>query len=244
MVELSAVEIVKRLDGGITRPFLCGCDDGKKYVVKGLPHLPRKELIAEWVCAHLTHALQLPFPSFAKIWVDDGLVKYRTDWNADLKEGWAFGCEFIEHAMPITFTQAHTKIDEINQKLIYLFDIWTKNSDRTLSPKGEGNVNIIYDVGNSRFFLIDHNQSFAHDCAIMEFRTHVFSSDYRKWIHDLADRQHNEDLLSSTLIAFDNACDAIPDEWRLDGDEHQQHIEFMKQTLLRVNDDLFWRDVV
>ncbi|MDH8431332.1 hypothetical protein QIG28_27360, partial [Klebsiella pneumoniae] len=59
------------------------------------------------------------------------------------------------------------------QKLIYVFDKWVLNADRTLTDKG-GNVNIIYDVGNDKYYLIDHNLSFDQNAEPDDFLVHVY----------------------------------------------------------------------
>ncbi|EOC0028930.1 HipA family kinase, partial [Cronobacter sakazakii] len=46
---LHVIEIIRRIPDCSTEPFLCRCDDGELYVVKGMPSVPRVQLIAEWI---------------------------------------------------------------------------------------------------------------------------------------------------------------------------------------------------
>ncbi|MGA0506626.1 HipA family kinase, partial [Escherichia coli] len=75
--------------------------------------------------------------------------------------GCVFVSLFIDGAIVLTFTQSRkeTIIPVQQQKLIYVFDKWILNAERTLTDKG-GNVNILYDMSNDNYYLIDHNLSF------------------------------------------------------------------------------------
>ncbi|EOV9569477.1 HipA family kinase [Cronobacter turicensis] len=57
---LHVIEIIRRIPDCSTEPFLCRCDDGELYVVKGMPSVPRVQLIAEWISAHIAKSLGLP----------------------------------------------------------------------------------------------------------------------------------------------------------------------------------------
>lgn len=61
---LHVTEIVRRLDQGMTRPFLVRAEDDVLYVAKGR-ETTQRGLIAEWLCAHLARSLGLTIPDFA-----------------------------------------------------------------------------------------------------------------------------------------------------------------------------------
>jgi len=63
-VTVTIVEIVRRSDQGITRPFLCVGSDGRRYYVKG-HGAGRRSLIAEWLAGRAGKLLDLPIPDFA-----------------------------------------------------------------------------------------------------------------------------------------------------------------------------------
>ena len=71
---IEAVEIIRRLEGGITRPFLCRANNDRHYVVKGL-ELPPTERIAELLCARLAAQFGLPIPEHGCIYVDPALLR-------------------------------------------------------------------------------------------------------------------------------------------------------------------------
>ena len=60
---IQIVEILKRSEQGMTRPFICRCEDDRLYYVKGRGAGPRS-LLCEWLAGHLANALDLPVPEF------------------------------------------------------------------------------------------------------------------------------------------------------------------------------------
>lgn len=240
---LQVLEIIKRIPDCATEPFLCRCDDGELYVVKGMPCVPKKQLIAEWVSASLAREMDLSLPDFRIVYVDKSLTEYVPEWKNELREGYAFATKFIAGVSPITFTQAHKSVDEKQQKRIYLFDKWINNSDRTLSQQG-GNVNIIFDYRNNRHYLIDHNLAFDHDVTASEFDYHVYSSRHRSWIFDFVDRMEGEDDTKRAKEILTAVFDSIPDEWELDDtSENEEFLDFVGATLDRINTDDFWSNI-
>ncbi|AWC76421.1 hypothetical protein CLM65_14175 [Serratia marcescens] len=240
---LRVQEIIKRIPDCATEPFLCRCDDGELYVVKGMPCVTKKQLIAEWVSACLASELKLSLPDFRIVYVDQSLTEYVPAWKNELSEGYAFATRFIAGVSPITFTQAHKNVDEKSQKQIYLFDKWINNSDRTLSPQG-GNVNIIFDYLNNRYYLIDHNLAFDHDEDADEFEYHVYSERHRQWLFDFVDKMEGEDEARKAKECLARVFESIPQEWMLeDVVENKKFLDFVESTLDRINDEVFWSNI-
>jgi len=240
---LRVTEIIRRIPDCATEPFLCKCDDGELYVVKGMPSVPRVQLIAEWVSAHIGLELGLSLPDFGMAYVDRALTQYVPQWRNALNEGYAFATKFIPGVAPITFTQAHTNVAEQEQKKIYLFDRWINNSDRTLSPQG-GNVNIIFDYRNNRFYLIDHNLAFDQNDTDDAFDYHVYAPRHRKWLFDIVDRPQSEDELTRTKGILPLCVECIPDEWLPETQDEREECFGRIEKLLNRNDtDLFWSKI-
>ena len=63
MTVLQVTEIVRRLDQGMTRPFIVRAEDDELYVAKGR-ETTQRGLMAEWICAHLATKIGLPIRSF------------------------------------------------------------------------------------------------------------------------------------------------------------------------------------
>ncbi|MBH0124911.1 HipA family kinase [Enterobacter sp. ESY66] len=240
---LRVTEIVRRITDCATEPFLCKCDDGELYVVKGMPSVPRVQLIAEWVSAHIGSELGLSLPDFGMAYVDKALTQYVPEWRNALNEGFAFATKFIPGVAPITFTQAHTSINEQEQKKIYLFDRWINNSDRTLSPQG-GNVNIIFDYRNDSYYLIDHNLAFDQNDDDTSFDYHVYAPRHRKWWFDIVDRPQSEDELTRTKAVYPLCIGHIPDEWLPETEqEREQCFTRIEELLNRNETEEFWSTI-
>ncbi|MEC5321489.1 HipA family kinase [Brenneria populi subsp. brevivirga] len=242
---LSINQIIRRLTEGTTEPFLCECDDGHKYVVKGQPRMTRKELMAEWISAGLAESLGLSIPGFGLVYIQPELIAYaKSEWRDDLREGHAFACQFIEPSTPINFYQAHTVVNKQSRKFIYLFDKWVNNADRTLAFNGLGNVNMLFSLFSNQYYLIDHNLAFYKDYNQVEFQTHVYCPDNRDWTYDMVDRIAFRDSLQDALQDFDSLIDTIPDDWILDNECAQNdYIAYMKATIERVVNDDFWSEI-
>lgn len=240
---LRVTEIVRRITDCATEPFLCKCDDGELYVVKGMPSVPRVQLIAEWVSAHIGSELGLSLPDFGMAYVDKALTQYVPEWRNALNEGFAFATKFIPGVAPITFTQAHTSINEQEQKKIYLFDRWINNSDRTLSPQA-GNVNIIFDYRNDSYYLIDHNLAFDQNDDDTSFDYHVYAPRHRKWWFDIVDRPQSEDELTRTKAVYPLCIGHIPDEWLPETEqEREQCFTRIEELLNRNETEEFWSTI-
>ena len=80
---LAVTEVLGRSEQGRTHPYICRCDDGEVYFVKGRS-ATRRGLINEWLCGHLAQALDLPIAPFDLAHVPQELM------NADLS-GWNTG---------------------------------------------------------------------------------------------------------------------------------------------------------
>lgn len=241
--KLQVIEIIRRIEDWTTRPFLCRCDDDELYVVKGMPCVPKKQLIAEWISAHLAKQIGISLPEFRIVYVDQILVEYIPDWKKDLHEGYAFATKYIPNVAPITFNQAHNNVEILDQKNIYLFDKWIKNADRTLSPHG-GNPNIIYELANNQHYLIDHNLAFDHDDVDEMFEQHVYSPLHRDWIFDFVDKETAERTTIQAKSILKQVITTIPDEWSLDDEDmHNRLITFINNTVNRVESEEFWREL-
>ena len=70
---LEVVEIIGRSEQGFTKPYICRCDDGEVYFVKGRS-ATRRGLINEWLCANLADAFGLPIAPFALAEVPQELI--------------------------------------------------------------------------------------------------------------------------------------------------------------------------
>lgn len=237
----TVIEIVRRMKDGSTEPFLCQCDDGNLYVVKSKPKMTPKELVAEFVAAHLASDVGLSIPDFCIVDVPGDLIEYSPELRGEINEGYAFASRFIDGAIELSFTQAHNEsvVSTPEQKKIYLFDRWVLNADRSLTKNG-GNVNMLFDVVNNKYYLIDHNLSFDHSDRPDDFAWHVYCPASRKWIFDLVDREAGESLLRDVIARFASFTQLIPEDWL----NSQDLVPFIVHTLDRATTDDFWSKIV
>ncbi|WP_051977438.1 HipA family kinase [Necropsobacter rosorum] len=242
--EILVVKDRFNVNSGITRPYLCEASNGKTYVVKTKSSLTPKQIIAEYVAACLAKKLGLPIPDFEIVYISEFIAKnVRPDWRGGINEGAAFGIEYIEDATLVKFGQAYELCDILLQKEIYLFDFWINNSDRTLSDKDTGNVNLLFSRSLKKLFLIDHNLAFDSDLSDTPFAYHIFSNTNRNWTFDLMDRPYLQDKFCATMQYIDDIFDSIPEEWQ-PADNYDGYLESIKHILNRILTDSFWEKIV
>ncbi|UJJ55056.1 hypothetical protein LRK53_01215 [Rhodanobacter thiooxydans] len=102
---LQIVEILERSEQGVTRPFLCRCNDDQLYYVKG-QGAGRRSLLCEWFAGHLAQALGLPLPPFAIVQAPRELVELHPE-GSDLGARPAFGSRVVAHTQELTVSHLH-----------------------------------------------------------------------------------------------------------------------------------------
>ncbi|EAA5961766.1 hypothetical protein EU853_23450 [Salmonella enterica subsp. enterica serovar Stanleyville] len=237
----NVVEVIRRINEGSTQPFLCKCDDGQLYVLKSKPSMPPKNLLAEFISGCLAQDIGLTLPDLKIVFVPEELVEYSPELQSNICTGHAFASQYIEGAVALTFSQSRNEaiVPIEQQKLIYVFDRWVINADRTLTSKG-GNVNILYDVGNDKYYLIDHNLSFDENAGPDDFLVHVYGPGNRKWEFDLVDRLEYRQKVVDSLVKLPAIIEEIPDEWIVD----DEFLPFVYDTLDKGDRDEFWSEIV
>jgi hypothetical protein len=175
-MSLTVVEVLERSKQGRTEPYICRCDDGVVYFVKGRS-ATRFGLIAEWLCAQLGEAFGLPIAPYAIAMVPEELIEADlTGWLGKLGEGEVFASERIG---AVELTETHREL--VSQKLrqdVIAFDWWVHNGDRNMTPKG-GNPNLLWNPkAEGSLVVIDHNLAFDSEFSASDFlKLHVFADD-------------------------------------------------------------------
>lgn len=212
MSELLAVtEIVRRLEQGVTRPFLVRAEDDLLYVAKGRDTTQRG-LIAEWICAHLARALELNIPEFTLLDVPQELVGAFGVEGSALGAGLVFGSRMEASVQEFAVTHLGQTTAEERKKVL-AFDWWVENGDRSLSPHG-GNPNLLWRASEKRLLVIDHNLAFDPEFQEQDFfATHVFRENADALFHDLVCKAEASASLSAALESFDEAVAGLPIAW-------------------------------
>jgi hypothetical protein len=208
---LIVVEIIRRLEQGVTRPFLVRAEDGLLYVAKGL-ETTRLGLMAEWLCAHLARELGVNIPDFTLLDVPPELVEAFGPEGAALGAGIVFGSLREADVQEFAVTQLKHIDGEARRKLL-VFDWWVENADRSLTPHG-GNPNLLWRAAQSRLIAIDHNLAFDDNFDEAGFfETHVFREDAAAVFDDLVGKAETSALLAAALSCFDATVASLPPAW-------------------------------
>lgn len=212
MSALRVVEILRRMEQGRTRPFLVRAEDDALYVAKGR-ETTQRGLVAEWLCAHLGRALDLPIPPFTLLEVPAELVAALGAEGGALGASTAFGSRLESGVQDFAPPQLRN-VDMALRRRLLAFDWWVENADRTLSELG-GNPNLLWRAAGDALLVIDHNLAFDPDFDETGFfSTHVFRAEADQVFGDLVTRAEMALLLRGALAAFDAALASAPSAWR------------------------------
>lgn len=242
VVPLTIVEILERSDGGITRPFLCRCEDDQLYFVKGRSAGTRS-LLCEWMAGSLARAMGLPVPDFAIVQAPGELLKLHPE-GRDLGPGPAFGSVSIQHVQELAISHIEDVPAQLRRDVL-VFDWWVRNQDRALTIIS-GNPNLLWDASKRALVVIDHNLAFDQDFDAAKFsQGHVFRREIPQVFDDLAERGRYAQLLGDSLRAWEQACHSAPDDWWYADEERSVPTDFdaaaVLDSLKRCMNEDFWR---
>ncbi len=242
VLPLTIVEILERSEQGVTRPFLCRCDDDRLYYVKGHAAGTRS-LLCEWLAGHLARALGLPVPEFAVVEAPQALIEIAVE-GRDLGAGPAFAS--LQATSPQWLSVAHRQdVPTSLQQDVVMFDWWVRNQDRTLTEMG-GNPNLLWQPGSKKLVVIDHNSAFdpAFDERLF-LGTHVFAAMLSEVFDDLVARMEYARRFRQALVGWKQACENAPDAWWFVDEERTVSTDFDINaaliTLDRFNHEDFWK---
>ncbi|MEA3640662.1 MAG: HipA family kinase [Lamprobacter sp.] len=236
------VEILRRSEQGMTRPFICRCNDGKLYFVKG-KDAGRRSQICEWVAGRLAVLMGLPVAPFQHVLVPEDLAEFNAGTSLDgLGAGLAFGS--LERQVTELTISGIDQVPDSLQQDVLIFDWWVRNADRCLGEYG-GNPNLFWEPGTQELVVIDHNQAFDLHANRADFSEHhVFAAQASQLSSDFCRRDEYHQRLSSTLDAWPTILSEVPDVWWFVDDEQTVPVDFDAraiEALLRgFENDEFW----
>lgn len=223
-MNVRVVEVMERAAQGMTKPYICRCDDGEVYFVKGAG-AGRRSLINELLCGHLAQSFGLPIAPFCIAEVPEELIEADPNgWLRDLGVGAVFASRKVL-AQELTVAQM-PHIDVERRHDVLMFDWWVRNGDRCLTEHG-GNVNLLWQpraevldedgerIVSGQMTVIDHNLAFEDAFSPEDFCTlHVFSEDLPNLFSDYLRRDTYEARFRKTLQdTWQIACDNVPSTW-------------------------------
>ena len=204
-------EILRRLEQGVTRPFLCRGDDGALYVVKGRGGRDTLTLCREWLAGQLARKLKLPIPYFTIADVPPALVENSAVPEIEvLGSGAAFASRWVVDAEELAVSHLPRVQPDLKPRILF-FDRWIQNGDRTLSEAG-GNPNLLWTPRTLALHVIDHNNAFDDQFDVETFRHgHVFRASSSLW--NDAFQAELSPLLTGALDDLDSFWGELPESW-------------------------------
>lgn len=249
---LTVVEVIGRSSQGITKPYICRCDDGEVYFVKGRS-AGRRGLINEWLCGHIARALGLPVPIFAIATVPDELIEADfSGWLRELGAGSVFASQCVS-AQDFTVSQV-SAVPLEQRRDVLMFDWWVRNADRALTARG-GNVNLLWRPVSAAvaeadpavgLVVIDHNLAFSPDFSAAHFcASHVFAADLADTFSDYSLHDAYSERFADAMTFFQVGWDNLPLEWVYVDPEQTVPTNYplneVKGHLRRAQQPDFWR---
>ena len=241
-MSVEIVEILRRSEQGVTRPFICRGNDGEVYFVKGLD-AGRRSQICEWVAGRLAVLMGLPVAPFEQVLVPEELIDFNRGTPLDgLGVGPAFG-SLERQVTELTITAVEQVPDALQQDVLVV-DWWVRNADRCLGKYG-GNPNLFWEPGERELVVIDHNQAFDFSAEKSDFfANHVFAAQTHQLAGDFYRRDEYDERLSTALREWPTILGEIPDPWWFVDEEQTVPVDFNKQTVYELlkgfEQDEFW----
>jgi len=210
-------EVLKKVSVGYCTPYLCRGSDGERYYVKAANEgvLQHRDLIHEWLCAHLGQAWGLPVPECSLCSIPHELFEVLPDHLQGIGHGVGFASKAVPE--PIWFESNHMmEIPKVLKRDLLLFDYWVMNMDRTAQ-----NTNLLLsapDIKQSQELrVIDHNLAFDPEFNEVEFFSegfgHIFATEKEGLFNDLALRSELSMRMDRTLDSYHTALNKLPVEW-------------------------------
>ncbi|MCU8044393.1 MULTISPECIES: HipA family kinase [unclassified Shewanella] len=232
-------QIIRRLDQGATLPYICGCSDGAKYVVKG-SNTTRKHLAVELLCAFLCKEFGLPIPDFAPVRIPQEIIESGAFPDLDIE--WCFGSKLVENLTEMVFSQVGD-IDKQTMLDLYIFDYWVKNSDRCLTKFG-GNPNAFYDLNQSSIVIFDHNLAFDDNFSIANHKDlHLASTVWNCEQKRMDDQLIYSDRFDAVMVHWQQFADEIPLDWFDNEAAKSSFLDTIRVRLLSYKDIQFWEGI-
>lgn len=208
-IDIIAIHERTAVGNGVSRPFRCEGDNGLDYFVK-LKNAGYECLVKEWVAGRLAQEMGLPVAGLQQVRISPELIAGNAEYEIDLGQGIAFGSLKVEAAERLSLEFIRNEKNEVLSRIL-LFDWWVKNTDRALSEVG-GNPNLLWETGQQRVVMIDHDNTFDMDFDLASFRDyHALRAHGGGW--EPSRRDEFSAWLEGGLSHLDTIWAEIPEEW-------------------------------
>lgn len=222
-LRINAVQFIRPVGLGSTKPQLFRCDDGFDYVIKlGLFNRAKKALVNELIAYRLGKLLDLPLPKYRIVHVPKQLIDLTPiSERFKISPGPAFGSRYIPHAIfPLT-KEAISKCTNVKKAAdMIVFDLWINNIDR------RGSNLLIEGEKNYQMFLIDQGHSLylpGWTIKDLQEKVTVFQNNWPRLYHLFipyidSDHPFDQALQRVTSLAkrkIEESVKDIPLEWKV-----------------------------
>lgn len=236
---IQLTEVIRVAEQGMTRPILCGAEDGRRYYVKG-QQTDRASLWREWIAGYIALAMGLPIAPFLLVQAKEFVLRELPSELRVLGSSPAFGSAERSDVMWYE-NSLSSRMDARVRQAVLVFDWWIKNGDRQV-----GNTNMLWEYGPERLIIIDHNQAFDETFDAAAFvEHHVFASEWSVLTGDAELRASWTHRMMGALDVARWACENAPPEWRWANAEQDVPASYDPENALRMlarcAEPDFWR---
>lgn len=230
-------------------PSKIECSDGNIYIVKhsqlGNNY---KQLINEYIAAHLAKAIGLSIPDFALIKINPEIFPDNVKFERGKPNGLGFGSKFLDGVFNVFLKGTkYSELKRISQKpigkdflAICIFDVWLRNSDRSIN-----NCNLlIQETPKSiKLVAIDHVSIFAELNYLkldQERNEHppigdtlIYHDFFSEMYYDngIFFNKIKDELLQSIYDlpedAISKIVESVPEEWHLSSEQKEKIKDFI-----------------
>lgn len=157
--------IDKKIDNGITEPFICTANNHKQYVMKGIHNsCTGKILFNELFCSRFAKLLELPIPQYEIALLPQSVVESNYELSQlNVQEGYIFCVEYLTKATPsLTAGTISKALNQDDIPGMIIFDIIIGNTDRATNFKDGNAGNYLFHSKSKKLVLIDHSHVFIY----------------------------------------------------------------------------------
>ncbi|MNP00700.1 hypothetical protein D3C76_924950 [compost metagenome] len=231
-----AVQYIKPMEQGWTRPHIFKCDDHKSYVVKLSNNPDGTSVLAnEWIASRLAELLNLPIAKCSIVMITrDLLDMYPELKKLDIPPGLHIGTRYAKDGVNVGDNVDLSDCNNVQYAAgMIAFDHWINNWDRHVTQ-----ANLLYLEEKREIMLIDHSDAFfGPDWNMEEWwddpeKMDVFWGPlYEKFVPFI----DNYDPFDSYLTAIEsldeddirNAVHGLPDQWSIPEDDLDELVNFL-----------------
>lgn len=231
-----AIQYIKPMKLGWTRPHIFRCDNQELYVVKFINNPDGTGVLAnEWIASRLGRMLKLPVAKSSKILITDELLDmYPELKRMEIDSGLHFGSRFEKDGVNVGDHIDLSDCRNVESAAgMIVFDHWINNWDRHRTQ-----ANLLYLEIRKEILLIDHSDAFfGPDWNMEAWWDHPEDIDvfwgplYEKFVPYIDNSNPFGKYLSAIESLSENdlrsATRGLPGQWSIPEDDLNQLIDFL-----------------